>query len=430
VIETQRCASEAVLAVEQGRSLNTVLPALWARRPRLSPAQRGAIQDIAFGVCRWRGTLLALLAQLLRKPVQPRLRALLQVALYQLEWTRAPAHAVVDSAVGACASVGEPGARGLVNAVLRTFLRRRAEFLAQARVTDEGRLSYPAWWIATLRTAWPQQAESVLHAGNAHPPMTLRVNAQRTTPIEYLALLAQHGVGARALHGSAIVLDQPLPVHALPGFSAGLVSVQDCGAQYAAPLLDLQPGQRVLDACSAPGGKTAHILETAAVDLLALDHDPERLERVRENLQRLQLDARVLAADAGDTQAWWDGQHFDRILLDAPCTASGVVRRHPDIKWLRRPQDIDSLAQEQARLLEALWHTLAPGGKLLYVTCSLFPAETHRQVEAFLSRHQDAVLLPLPGFPGDSGQLLPDARHDGFYYALLQAPAGAAAGRC
>jgi 16S rRNA (cytosine967-C5)-methyltransferase len=429
VIETQRSASEAVLAVEQGRSLSAVLPALWLRRPGHSPSQRGAIQDIAYGVCRWRATLLALLTQLLRKPVQPPLRALLEVALYQLEWTRAPSHAVVDSAVRACAAVGEPGAKGLVNAVLRTFLRRRAELLWTARASDEGRFSYPLWWIDAVRGAWPACAEAVLDAGNAHPPMTLRVNAQRLQPAEYVDLLAQQGVAARALGGSAVLLEKPRPVQALPGFAEGVVSVQDLGAQYAAPLLDLHPGQRVLDACSAPGGKTAHVLETAAVDLLALDRDAARLERVRENLRRLQLHAQVRAADAADLDAWWDGHRFDRILLDAPCTASGVVRRHPDIKWLRRPHDIDVLAGEQARLLDALWHTLAPGGKLLYVTCSLFPAETHRQVAAFLSRHQEAVPLPLHDFPEADGQLLPDAQHDGFYYALLQAGTGDAAAR-
>jgi 16S rRNA (cytosine967-C5)-methyltransferase len=421
VIEVQRHAAGAVLAVEQGRSLTPTLSTLWAAHPRLTPAQRGAIQDLAFGVCRWRGTLDALLALLLRKPLtHARLHALLHVALYQLEWTRAPAHAVVDSAVRVCAAFGQRAAKGLVNAVLRSFLRGRPQLLAQARASDSGRLSYPQWWIDAIRQAWPAQWEAILQAGNEHPPMTLRVNARRATPTAYLLLLQQAGIGARALGGSAVLLDQPLSMQALPGFRDGLVSVQDLGAQYAAPLLDLKDGQRVLDACCAPGGKSAHILEMARVQLLALDRDAARLERAQQNLARLNLSADLRVADAGDPQRWWDDVPFDRILLDAPCTAAGVVRRHPDIKWLRREQDIAQLAQEQGRLLQALWRTLAPGGKLLYVTCSLFPAETHLQVEAFLAARGDAQRLPMHGYPEPAGQLLPDAAHDGFYYALLQ----------
>jgi 16S rRNA (cytosine967-C5)-methyltransferase len=422
VIEVQRLASEAVAAVEQGRSLTPTLEALWARKPALSGAQRGGIQDLAFGTCRWHGTLQTCLQALLHKPVvHPRLHALLLVALYQLEWTRAPAHAVVDSAVRTCVSIGQPGAKGLVNAVLRNFLRRRSQIVARARLTDEGRFSYPQWWIDAVRQAWPGRWEAILDAGNTHPPMTLRVNAERIVTSQYLAMLQARGISARPLHATAVQLEHPMPVQSVPGFEDGLVSVQDLGAQYAAALLDLRDGQRVLDACAAPGGKTAHILETEPVRLLALDRDAQRLTRVQRNLARLRLKADVRAADAAELGQWWDGERFDRILLDAPCTASGVVRRHPDSKWLRRPEDIGQLAHEQARLLDALWRTLAPGGKLLYVTCSLFPAETHLQVEAFLAGHKEAMRLPLRDFPEPSGQLLPDARHDGFFYALLQA---------
>lgn len=431
MIEVQRLASEAILAVGQGRSLTATLETLWARRRGLTPAQRGAIQDLAFGTCRWHGTLQAVLAALLHKPLaQPPLHALLLVALYQLEWTRAPAHAVVDSAVRACAAIGQPGAKGLVNAVLRNFLRQRAPLLARARASDEGRFSYPQWWIEALRQAWPQHWESILEAGNTHPPMTLRVNAARISTAQYLDMLGAQDIAAHALHGGAVQLERPVPVQRLPGFEDGLVSVQDLGAQYAAALLDLRGGQRVLDACSAPGGKAAHILETAPVRLLALDRDAQRLSKVQRNLARLRLQADVRAADAGTPEPWWDGERFDRILLDAPCTASGVVRRHPDSKWLRRPEDIAQLAREQARLLDALWQTLAPGGKLLYVTCSLFPAETHLQVEAFLADHKEATRLPLRDFPEPSGQLLPDARHDGFFYALLQAPPASSGDGC
>jgi 16S rRNA (cytosine967-C5)-methyltransferase len=345
VIEVQRHAGEAVLAVQEGRSLTAVLTALWAREPALTAAQRGAIQDVAFGVCRWRGTLEAVLRALLRKPLsRPALQSLLLVALYQLEWTRAAQYAVVDSAVRSCARLGEPGARGLVNAVLRNFVRGREKLLAQARETEAGRFSYPQWWIDAVRAAWPAQLQAILEAGNAHPPLTLRVNARRIAPEHYVERLRDAGIAAQRLHHCAVQLDRPMPVHALPGFEAGLVSVQDLGAQWAAPLLDLRDGQRVLDACSAPGGKTAHMLETAAVRVLALDQDAQRLERVRENLTRLGLQAQVRAGDAGRPEQWWDGERFDRILLDAPCTASGVVRRHPDIKWLRRPEDLDQLA--------------------------------------------------------------------------------------
>jgi 16S rRNA (cytosine967-C5)-methyltransferase len=421
MIAVQRHAAAAAVAVEQGRSLTPTLAQLWAQEPGLTAAQRGAIQDLAFGVCRWRGTLDALIELLLHKPIEhPRLRALLLVALYQLEWTRAPDYAVVDSAVHACAGLGHPAARGLVNAVLRSFLRDRVALLARARESEVGRWSYPQWWIDAVRRAWPAQFEAILAAGNTHPPMSLRVNARTGDAQAYLRGLQESGLGAQAEGPLALRLERPMPMQALPGYAEGRVSVQDLGAQYAGPLLDLRDGQRVLDACSAPGGKAAQILELAQVRLLALDRDAARLARVRENLERLRLvGAELRAADAGDPAQWWDGVPFDRILLDAPCTASGVVRRHPDAKWLRRAQDIDQLAREQARLLVALWRTLAPGGKLLYVTCSLFPAETCLRVDAFLAEHGDASRLTLELLPEPAGQLLPDPRHDGFYYALL-----------
>ena len=427
MIEIQRHASDALLAVERGRSLTPTLAALWASQPGLTAAQRGAIQDLAFGSCRWRGTLQAILTALLHKPLtDAALQALLLVALYQLQYTRAAPYAVVDSAVRACALVGQPGAKGLVNALLRNFLRLRESLAERARATEQGRFSYPQWWIDAVRAAWPLQYESILDAGNGHPPMTLRVNRRRIEPDAYAALLHAEGIAVQRTGPVALRLEQPVPVQRLPGFAEGLASVQDLGAQFAAPLLDLRAGQRVLDACSAPGGKTAHLLESCDVQLLALDQDAGRLERVGQSLARLGLHGTLRAADAGALDRWWDGVPFDRILLDAPCTASGVVRRHPDSKWLRRPGDVEQLARDQARLLRAVWQTLAPGGKLLFVTCSLFPAETHLQVDAFLADHGDAVRLPLRDFPQPSGQLLPDAGHDGFFYALLQArPAGA-----
>jgi 16S rRNA (cytosine967-C5)-methyltransferase len=420
VIGIQRSATLALLAVLRGRSLTPVLEEMRERNPSLQPSERAAVQDLVFGSCRWLGTLRAVLALLLRAPlIDPEVEALLLVTLYQLHWTRAAPYAVVDGAVRSCLALGKPAAKGLVNGVLRNFLRQREALLERARATEVGRFSYPQWWIDEVRAAWPDRCAEILDAGNLHPPMALRVNRRRTDAQSYRALLADAGMDTEPVGPVGLLLAKPLPVQALPGFQAGLVSVQDLAAQHAAPLLDLAPGQRVLDACAAPGGKTAHILELCDVELLALDRDATRLERVRATLDRLGLRAQLQVADAADVHGWWDGRRFDRILLDAPCTGSGVVRRHPDAKWLRRPGDIAQLAAEQRRLLQGLWHTLAPDGKLLYVTCSVFPAETESRIAAFLAPHDDASRLALPGLP-DGGQLLPDVRHDGFFYGLLQ----------
>jgi 16S rRNA (cytosine967-C5)-methyltransferase len=355
-----------------------------------------------------------------KQPADGEVETLLLVALYQLEWTRAAHHAVVDFAVRSCTALGRTSAKGLVNAVLRNFLRNREALLARARSTEAGRFSYPQWWIDEVARAWPAQYAAVLEMGNARPPMTLRVNRRIISTERYLTTLQEAGLPARQIGPCALLLDRPVGVESLPGFGEGLVSVQDLAAQYAAPLLELGDGMRVLDACAAPGGKTAHLLELADIRLIALDRDVQRLQRVRENLARLRLSSATLAeADAGELSAWWDGQAFDRILLDAPCSASGVVRRHPDMKWLRRHDDLPRLAREQARLLDTLWHTLAAGGKLLYVTCSVFPAENRAQIAAFLGTHSDADAVPLIPFPHTMGQLLPDSRHDGFFYALL-----------
>jgi 16S rRNA (cytosine967-C5)-methyltransferase len=422
VIETQICAAAIVLEVLSGRSLTA---ALAQARGRAGDAAWGAVQDIAYGVLRQLGLLRAVLAALLTRPLTDRdVEALLVVALYQLHSTRAAPHAVVDHAVQACARLRKASAKGLVNAVLRNFLRRSETLLAQARGSDEGRWSYPQWWVDRLRRDWPERYASILEAGNTRPPMTLRVNARRISRSDYVGLL--EGVEVEEAGPCALLLRPPRPVEELPGFDQGLVSVQDLAAQFAAPLLDLHAGQRVLDACAAPGGKTAHMLEGAEVQVTAIDSDAQRLTRVQATLERLQLSARLVCADAGDAAAWWDGVPYDRILLDAPCTASGVVRRHPDIKWLRRPADIAALVGQQQRLLEALWHTLAAGGKLLYATCSVFPAENQLQIRAFLQAHPEAKLLPLSGIPEGpkigniQGQILPDTRHDGFFYALLQ----------
>lgn len=413
-------AAQAVAAVAQG----TALPAALAEAGRkgMSAETRGAAQDLAYRAMRWLGSSEAILRELTaRTPEPPLLAALLQVSLALLLDPERPYehYTVVDQAVEACAANRRIAqAKGMVNAVLRRMLRGEAELTAQARRQSTGRWNYPEWWINELRDAWPQAWEAILEAGNSRPPMTLRVNQRQGTVEQYLDLLQQAGMAARRIGPFAIRLEQPVPVERLPGFAAGRVSVQDAAAQLAAPLLDLAPGQRVLDACAAPGGKTGHILETADVDVLALDLDGERLRRVQDNLQRLKLSARLAQGDASRAD-WWDGQPFDRILADVPCTASGIVRRHPDIRWLRRPADAARLAAHSARILDQLWSMLAPGGKLLLVTCSIWPQESRLQAQAFAARH-GAVSLEAPG------QLLPEANpqqdHDGLFYALFQKP--------
>jgi 16S rRNA (cytosine967-C5)-methyltransferase len=383
------------------------------------------MQDIVFGVLRHLGLLRFVLNELSERHIEDDdLQALLLVTIYQLEFTRAAQHAVVDQAVSASVALRKSSAKGLVNAVLRNFLRRRQSLLDQARATESGRWSHPQWWIDTLKAAYPACFAEILAASNDRPPMTVRVNLRKADPESYLRLLAESALNAQQIGPVALRLDHPLPVDRLPGFKQGLVSVQDLAAQYAAPLLDLRDSQRVLDACAAPGGKTAHIAEYCGVDLTAIERDGERLQRIVQTLERLGLcAARLINADAGDIESWWDGVPFDRILLDAPCTGSGIVRRHPDIKWLRRPGDVDTLAAQQHALLDALWRVLAPGGKLLYATCSVFPQETELQLTAFLEAHPDATRLELPeiaGIGNIKGQILPDSRHDGFFYALLQ----------
>lgn len=404
-------AGDAIAQVRAGRSLSDALAGLEA-----GSALRAAVQDLAYGTLRNLGLLDALLAELLRKPVKPALHALLLAALYQLRARPRTSHTTVDQTVRAVSRL-EPAAKGLANAVLRNYLREADALVARCQ-SDTAHYSYPQWWIERVRSAWPQQWESVLNAGNLHPPMTLRVNRRRLTAEQYLARLGERGLAGEVIGAQAIVLERPVPIESLPGFGAGEVSVQDAGAQLAAPLLDVSPGMRVLDACAAPGGKAGHILELADCELTALDNDPARVPRISDNLTRLGFSARVVCADCCSPASWSDGGLFDRILLDAPCTASGVVKRHPDIKWLRRESDIAALAAVQGRMLDALWQQLAPGGRLLYATCSVFPQENAQTIESFLARSAGARRLPLAEL--EAGQLLPDARHDGFFYALLE----------
>jgi 16S rRNA (cytosine967-C5)-methyltransferase len=422
-MQAQLQAARAVLQVLAGSSLSIVLPK--ARVRAGSAQQAGAVQDMSFGVLRHLGLLRELLTRLAHRPlVDPDVEALLLVGLYQLEFTRAPQHTVVDQVVRACVALRKTSARVLANAVLRNYLRGRERLLEEVRTSEVGRWSHPQWWIDMLRAAYPDRFVAILESGNLRPPMTLRVNRRKTDVETYQTALEGNGIASDRIGFSALLLANPLPIDRLPGFVQGLASVQDLSAQYAAPLLDLQPGQRVLDACAAPGGKTAHIAELEEVELTAIDVDAGRLQLVAHAFDRLQLTApRMIHADAAALDTWWDGIPFQRILLDAPCTGSGIVRRHPDIKWLRRASDVRALAAQQQLLLSTLWRTLAPDGKLLYATCSVFPEETRLQLFAFLQSHLDARRLELSAIPeigNIEGQIFPDSRHDGFFYALLQ----------
>ena len=418
--EAQRLAALAVSRVLEGRSLPEELRLLIEAAPGLGAQRRAAAQDLAYGTLRFLGTLRAVLDGLLRAPPRdPRIQCLLLVALYQLQYRESPPHAVVSQAVAAAESLNAHAPKALVNGVLRNFLRRRAVLLSAAADTPEGRYSHPAWWVERLRREYPVCYGEILDQGNRHPPMTLRVNRRRRARDDYQALLVDHGMEARPLGDAGLILAKPVPVERLPGFREGLVSVQDFGAQLAAGLLQLEDGQRVLDACAAPGGKTAHILECAAVECVAVDADPARLAKVQDNLLRLGLGATLLPGDAASPELWWDGKPFHRVLADVPCSSSGVVRRHPDIKWLRRERDIPRYVEQQQAILDGLWRTLATDGKLLYATCSVFPEENRLQVASFLDRHPDAQRLSLDAAAETDGQLLPGPTHDGFFYALL-----------
>jgi 16S rRNA (cytosine967-C5)-methyltransferase len=415
-------AADMVQGVQGGRSLTELIATVPA-------AARPGTQALSFDALRRVGG-----AQAVREIVAPKtppreVEALLVTALALL-WPPGkgsrppyPDHTLVDQAVEA-ARRRAPAAAGFINAVLRRFVREREALVAAAEKTPLGAFNHPPWWIERVKRDWPTQWQALLASANERPPMTLRVNARRSTPQAYLQRLALAGRGARLWPGGAIVLDLPCPVGDLPGFAAGDVSVQDAAAQLAAPLLlgdGLAPGARVLDACAAPGGKTAHLLELAELDVIALDVDAQRLARVHDTLARLHLKAQVRAGDARLPATWWDGRPFDAILLDAPCSASGIVRRHPDIRWLRRNDDIGALARTQAALLDALWPLLATGGRLLYATCSLFKAEGEAQIDAFLQRASPGAVRADPASPGHLLGL-PDndsAGSDAFYYALL-----------
>ncbi|PNA98839.1 MULTISPECIES: 16S rRNA (cytosine(967)-C(5))-methyltransferase RsmB [unclassified Pseudomonas] len=422
-------AARALAAVLSGKaSLNSSLP---AQLDKVDERDRGLTQDLAFGTARWQPRLDLLAAQLLQKPFKAAdadVQALLLVGLYQLFYTRIPAHAAIGETVGCADKLKKPWAKGMLNAVLRRAQREGEELLAGMERDPVVRTAHPRWLQKALKAFWPEQWEAICAANNAHPPMILRVNRRHHSRDAYLALLADAGIDASACQYSrdGIVLAEACDVRGLPGFAEGWVSVQDEAAQLSADLLELAPGQRVLDACCAPGGKTCHLLEAEAglAQMVAIDLEAKRLTRVRENLDRLQLDAELIACDARDTASWWDGKPFQRILLDAPCSATGVIRRHPDIKLTRQADDIPALATLQGELLDALWPTLEVGGMLLYATCSSLPTENTEVIGAFLARTPGARELDLATEAGlrqpHGRQLLAqEGGHDGFYYAKL-----------
>jgi len=424
----QQQAARAVDHVHHGMSLDAALAAVDDGSPRRG---RALVQELAYGTLRHWGTLDAMTRHLAAKPISDSLlHALVSVALYQLDHTRAPAFAVVDRAVEAAAELAKPAAKRWVNAVLRRYLRERRTLSISVRRDAVARWSYPRWWIVRIKADFPDDWESILEAGNSRPPLTLRVNRRVSSRADFIATLTEQAVTCEAIGEFGVTVNPPRPVTELPGYAEGAFSVQDAAAQWAAPLLDVTGGMRVLDACAAPGGKTAHLAELVDAIVTALDRDAARLERVMANLERLRLAARVqvLCGDAGDPSGWWDGQPFDRILADVPCSASGVVRRHPDAKWLRRQGDIAAFTRDQRRILDALWPLLAVGGKLLYATCSVFRSENDAQIDEFLARHPDALRETIT-FPANvrhlGGQLLPSAsrpvhNQDGFFYALLR----------
>ncbi|WP_246221615.1 16S rRNA (cytosine(967)-C(5))-methyltransferase RsmB [Marichromatium bheemlicum] len=417
---------------DRGQSLTRVLQQL---RPTPSGPDRALIQEMVYGALRTLPRLEAIAARLLHRPLPRRegeLQALILIGLYQLTAMKTPPHAAVAATVEASRQLSRPGKAGLVNALLRRFLREREALLAAVDTEPQVRWPVPEWLREQLRHDWPEDWEQIIAASDTRAPLSLRVNPLRGTRADYLAELAAAGIEASPLDACprGLTLARARPTEQLPGFAEGRVSVQDAGAQLAAELLEAAPGMRVLDACAAPGGKSAAILERAGGELAltALDVDGERLQSVAALLDRLGLHATLVEADAAHPEGDWAAPGFERILLDVPCSATGVIRRHPDIKWLRRAEDIAALCAQQRAILEAIWPLLAPGGRLLYATCSLLADENHRQVAAFLERHPEARECPLPGDPGRTRphgrQLLPSpGGSDGFYYALLEKPA-------
>ncbi|MBB1489348.1 16S rRNA (cytosine(967)-C(5))-methyltransferase RsmB [Oceanospirillum sediminis] len=416
--------------VNQKESLSASLP---AQLEQVAEKDRGLLQELCFGTLRWLSRLEGLRNQLLEKPFKSKDRdvdLLLLLGLYQLIYTRIPAHAAINETVSGAQLLEKSWAKGVLNGCLRRFQREETALTEHLQRSDAARLAHPNWILKQLQEDWPEHWNAVVDANNQHPPMILRVNRSQSSRDDYLALLQDQGLDAFACDYApdGIRLSKATDVTRLPGFEQGMVSVQDEAAQLSADLLQLQPGQRVLDACAAPGGKTAHMLEREpSLSVVAVDSEANRLQRVEENFQRLGLSAELHCSDITQLDNWWDGQLFDRILLDAPCSATGVIRRHPDIKWLRRKTDIAALAELQQSMLQLLWKTLKPGGIMVYATCSVLAIENTRNIQQFVTKSDASLIGPVNaefGIETGSGQQLfpqPDG-HDGFFYAVLQKP--------
>ncbi|MBS0358325.1 MAG: 16S rRNA (cytosine(967)-C(5))-methyltransferase RsmB [Proteobacteria bacterium] len=413
--------------LQERRSLSDLLPEYFEK---LDDARdQGLVQELCFGVCRWYEQLKAIADSLLNQPCSdPEVEVVILLGLYQLLYLRMPSHAIVSETVEVVHELKKTSAKGLVNAILRNFLRQKEEILKKLEGNLVAETSHPKWFIDQIKKDWPSEWQTILAANNQYPPMNLRVNRLHGSREIYLKRLGEQKIGAHASKycENGITLQEAVPVFELPGFKEGDVSVQDLSAQFAAELLDLKPNQFVLDACAAPGGKTTHILESEPKlsRLVAVEQDPKRLTRIQENCERLKLSAELICADANQIEQWWDGQYFDRILLDAPCSATGVIRRHPDIKLLRQKTDIAALARAQLELLKSCWKVLKPGGRLVYVTCSVLSEENVWVLERFISLNADAKALKIEaiwGIPRKIGrQILPGWKNmDGFYYAIL-----------
>ena len=412
--QVQTLAAQTLAAVASGKNLSDELAYIIAQNPELTAQDKGMLQDIAYGCQRHLGSLKFMLGKMLNKPIDNEaLQSYLLVALYQLNHTQNAPHAVVNEAVNHIARIGHGQYRSFANAIFRRFLREKEGLNKACRYDDVAKHNLPVWLQKTLQNQHPKHWHNIATAFLAHPPLTLRVNRRHANAEQYLALLHEAGLNGKILDDYAIRLSQAVPVAQLPRFAEGWASVQDFGAQQAAYLLNPQNGERILDACAAPGGKTGHILELADCAVTALDIAPQRLQRVQDNLTRLRFQAALYCADAQNLSDWYNGEPFDAILADIPCTASGTIKRNPDIKWLRRPTDAYKTARQQEPMLDALWTTLKSGGRMLLATCSIFEEENQQQCHRFLNRHPDAHLQT-------EKILIPSEKQDGFYYALIE----------
>ena len=422
--QSQLIAADCVSEVIKGHNLNQVFERRFEHHQNITPQQKSVAIFLAYGAIRYLGENQFFIQQLIDKKItNKKIEALLCVALFQLNHDQSTDFTVVNEAVEAAKLINKSWAGSFVNGVLRNFIRQKENLQTELKNNEEAFYSYPVWWINLIKQNYPKNWESILLNGNKHPPLTLRINERKTNLKQYEEKLKSEEISYRVLGNAALELAQPTPVEKIPGFMDGEVSIQDFGAQLAAKLLDLQDGQICLDACSAPGGKTGHMLEIADIELVSIDQQKDRLYKVKENLERLHLHAYLKCADLTAVNTWWNEKLFDRILLDAPCSASGVVRRHVDIKWLRRPRDIEMFAKQQEAMLEAMWQLLKKGGKLLYATCSIFYDENQKVINHFIKEHTDAKEVEWSvdsEYSKYENQLIPSENHDGFFYALLE----------